>query len=381
MAYVRAMSRLRSIGVPESAQIQKYVRKVAESSQWIDESVRIGAMMDNNIILGALSEMGFVSNTIVTPPSTSVSIMNIALKNGISEEDIEKHAQRLKRLVSNRDHVRLIVPVAQKLHWGVVIADVRSQKVWWGDSLNYIPFGNILEVVQKVIEKICKVSCKIQSENYLLECLNYEKQRDGYSCGFYVVSAICQFAENIGRIPAVGYRKYSSETTEKLRKAAVNALFRRVEELHAYCERVERTQEKKAQVWRTHFNECGLSKYVCQYKLRFLTDSVEDKNRALRMSKSDGLLSHGIVVESIDTYVSNLKKSGEHFQKRYHRKNKITDSKKYNASRMYSCFKWRSACKVVLMAYFYPDANVWRVTKKGIHNHAECGPSDTRKRK
>ncbi len=47
------------------------------------------AMMDNNIILGALSEMDFASNTIVTPPTTSVSITRSALKSYIQEEDIE----------------------------------------------------------------------------------------------------------------------------------------------------------------------------------------------------------------------------------------------------------------------------------------------------
>ncbi len=46
-------------------------------------------MMDNNIILGVLSEMDFASNTIVTPPTTSVSITQSALKRSIQEEDIE----------------------------------------------------------------------------------------------------------------------------------------------------------------------------------------------------------------------------------------------------------------------------------------------------
>ncbi len=78
--------------------------------------------------------MDFASNTIVTPPTTSVSITQSALKRSIQEEDIEGHASRLKRLVSNRESVRLIVPVAHDLHWGVVIADARSRKVWWGTA-------------------------------------------------------------------------------------------------------------------------------------------------------------------------------------------------------------------------------------------------------
>ncbi len=79
----------------------------------------------NNIILGALSEMDFASNTIVTPPTASVSITQSALKRSVQEENIEGHGSRLKRLVSNRESVRLIVPVAHDVLWGVVTVDAR----------------------------------------------------------------------------------------------------------------------------------------------------------------------------------------------------------------------------------------------------------------
>ncbi len=69
----------------------------------------------------------------------------------------------------------------------------------------------------------------------------------------------------------------------------------------------------------------------------------------------------GVGVECIDKFVSDLKLTGEHFQKRYNRRNAMTATKRYNASRMYSCFRWRSNCKVALYAYFYPEKSEWRV--------------------
>ncbi len=82
-------------------------------------------------------------------------------------------------------------------------------------------------------------------------------------------------------------------------------------------------------------------------------------------------------VECIHKFVSDLKLTGEHFNRR----NAMTATKRYNASRMYSCFRWRSNCKVALYAYFYPEKNEWRVSKKGVHNHTAGGPSEIRKKK
>ncbi len=120
------------------------------------------------------------------------------------------------------------------------------------------------------------------------------------------------------------------------------ALFERVEDLHLHCAKLaskKATQKEKERVWRSQFNECGLSQFICQYGLRFYTDSLEVQSRVMRMSRSHGLLSHGVVVECIDKFASDLKQTGEHFQ------------------------------------------NEWRVSKNGVHNHTEGGPSEIRKTK
>lgn len=106
-----------------------------------------------------------------------------------------------------------LVPMAHKLHWGMVT--VEDQKIFWAGRLRSKPFGtryhtvleeilvcdNLFSKDQWVIER------KIEGDycNYMQDLLQFEKQRDGYSCGLYVLSTICGFWDSVGGLPAFPY--------------------------------------------------------------------------------------------------------------------------------------------------------------------------------
>lgn len=374
------MSRLSSLGVQETEAIKMYVSKVCESSSWMRRQTVAGSMMDHNIILGAISQMEFETNTVVTTPNEAVKIMSTASKNTpVADEDVQQHTDRLKVLFTCPSDAVLIVPVTYSKHWGVVIASTRTGEIWWGDSLGFSPFLRVVEVVHKIMQKISHRVYTVQSGNFILDRLKYEKQEDGYSCGFYVVSAISHFADNIGNLPAFGYIKYSSDLSEKIRQSAVFALFLQVEQLYTHL--IERSEQldceaDRTRLWRQNFSECGLSLFICEHKLRFFIPTLPDTRRLLRLTKGDGLMSHGVIVENLDDFLEEQKSNLEFFQKHKAREIRPTAAKPYTKTVRYMCYRWRAKepCKVVLTAYFNSAQNVWRVSKKNIHNHVESKP-------
>ncbi len=124
------------------------------------------------------------------------------ISNGSTVRNI---ADRMKHLFMVGDDVTLIVPVAhflngtQSRHWGAVL--IKKEHVYWGDSLKCAPFANILDTVMKLMKNIFPGKNWIRSDkNYIIDFLKYKPQTNAYSCGFYVVSAICHFAESTGCI-------------------------------------------------------------------------------------------------------------------------------------------------------------------------------------
>ncbi len=83
----------------------------------------------------------------------------------------------------------------------------------------------------KIMKNIFPGKKWIRSDkNYMIDVLKYKPQTNAYSCGFYVVSAICHFAESTGCISPfeVGHQG-AAKISENIRKSAIRGFFRRVQ--------------------------------------------------------------------------------------------------------------------------------------------------------
>ncbi len=65
------------------------------------------------------------------------------------------------------------------------------------------------------------VTWKRSDENYMIDVLEYEPQRESFSCGFYVMAAISDFAPKDSNMPHVNYREYRFKKTCILRDSVV----------------------------------------------------------------------------------------------------------------------------------------------------------------
>lgn len=63
---------------------------------------------------------------------------------------------------------------------------------------------------------------KIEQDcNYMLDIQQFEAQRDDFSCGFYVLNSIFQFADITRNLPNQVYRHYDEHLTEAIRECCV----------------------------------------------------------------------------------------------------------------------------------------------------------------
>lgn len=70
---------------------------------------------------------------------------------------------------------------------------------------------------------------KYPTSNYILDDLRYPKKEDAYSCGPYVLSALCHTARTRGCLPQEGYSSgYKAAVTEKFRWACVESRVRSI---------------------------------------------------------------------------------------------------------------------------------------------------------
>lgn len=151
---------------------------------------------------------------------------------------------------ANRSHITLFSPICSIGHWGMVVirADMDTHNgrrvpkrgtIYFGDSLNYSPFRagssdlNCLHLMQNSLSSCYPGSSwAICNANYTLHptFIGFKRQRDSFSCGFYLVAAIATFATCRGILPHEDYRQYSSpKTTEKYRWACCISAFEGVQ--------------------------------------------------------------------------------------------------------------------------------------------------------
>jgi len=192
--------------------------------------------------------------------------------------------------------------------------------------------------------------------NYILDVLKYEKQLDGYSCGFYVISAMSHFSYSLGSLTSFSYLP---ELTECWRKSAVIAFFDRVKDVYKIKGR--------------RMTDLDVILHIKNERIRFL---LPKGTEALRFDKDDSIEKFGEWVEDVGGYIDKLKEKSEFFN---YRREFMPKNKEFSKRRMYTCFKERKGCKATVVARMYPSKGTWLVTKSGVHSHGAQAPKSTRK--
>lgn len=401
------ISDLQKLGVLVDEDIEAYVTNIvsttascsthaSSSSSWM-HYIREGRFMNESILLGGISEIDFPFGTIISHPNTNERILGIANNPKVDLKlraaDVSK---RFSRLTSRGSQSTILVPMAHDLHWGMVI--VEDQKIFWGDSLGSAPFGTASRTVLDVMKAICE--CLFPSEkwviqlkknvdycNYMLDVLQFEKQRDAYSCGFYILSVICGFSDSVGGLPAFPYSKYDKDVTELYRAAAVRGYFKRVKEVYSAKKKI--ANEEPDRTRKVRVSEIDVMMVISQGRMRFFKDpgpssgltrekeAIDAIERLTKVTAEDGINSFGIRTNHPATYVQELQKNMEYFSAR---KEVAVKNKEFSIRKLYSCFKFRSNCKATLTARYYPKEKIWRMTKSNVHNHGPVAPKPVVKR-
>lgn len=100
-----------------------------------------------------------------------------------------------------------------------------SGTIVWGDSLHGrappVPLVNVNELKDATFPCL-KWSIDF-SVNWMRDDLKMSTQQDGYSCGCYCLSAIRRYAKGKCELTHLSFSVYTSEDTQKVRDACVNA--------------------------------------------------------------------------------------------------------------------------------------------------------------
>lgn len=87
----------------------------------------------------------------------------------------------------------IAIPVCYEAYGGYISAKPknggRQCRVMWGDSLNIGPPRGVLHVIRVYMVQFLR-DCEfhLEAENHFINALGFEKQRNGFNCGFYVLS-------------------------------------------------------------------------------------------------------------------------------------------------------------------------------------------------
>ena len=333
-----------------------------------------GKLSHTNMIYGAISEMKFPLGTSVCNAVTADKLMKIAneTKESIKiQSQIEEIVIRVKALCPEGKSPTLLLPCSDKSHCGLVIAS--DGKVSWGDSLGYKPFGSrskIVDIVHKIMSRCFRSSdwvIQMNSDdvykNYMIDVLGYVPQKDTYSCGMYVISTLCHFAESVGEIHAYPYKVYDQEVTEMYRLSAVRAYIKSANEVAVSNPRLSPVDVH------VHIME----------RIKFYPSNYPADKKRIVVYRDKSIKKYGVVVENIDEYISMLRRHNlEYFNRRRGYNPAMKD---FNNRIMYTCFRERKGCKATLTARYYPLEKKYRITKSHVHSHGLEKPEPVIQRK
>ena len=150
---------------------------------------------------------------------------------------VEPYAM-LMEATADFEHIpTIILPINFSLHWGYVIVapDLKSgvAVIMWGDSLRYCPPSGLLETLRLYLVLLYRgVRFVISTRNHALDVLGFARQKDGFSCGFYVLAVMSCFASGSSddQYPVRSFEEYDRGVTEEYREVCIRSYV-----LHILC--------------------------------------------------------------------------------------------------------------------------------------------------
>lgn len=151
------------------------------------------------------------------------------------------------------------------------------------------------EVVHDVMSGIARFSSfdwTCAEENVMIKELGYEKQKNGYSCGFYVISTLASLlVVDLGCLSGYGYKpKYDRSVTELIRRSSIKAFFKRVEEAYQTYEMKMPIGTKSQQNrYLQRFSDMEVTLYIQLHKYGYVpqNDVEKIKQRHVKWNSHD----------------------------------------------------------------------------------------------
>lgn len=130
----------------------------------------------------------------------------------------------------NEDITTLVAPLnLNDNHWVIRVGRRKINKLKWterpvvyfGDSLRYKYTSSTIKFFKAAFDYVfphSSVDWIMPAENYMLDTVQFKRQRDGYSCEAYVVAACSTFALSSGNLPCITFASgYDAALTEQYR--------------------------------------------------------------------------------------------------------------------------------------------------------------------
>ncbi|KAI0566691.1 Papain-like cysteine peptidase [Gracilaria domingensis] len=203
-----------------------------------------GDQLCSDLITSAFMDMIPSPGVCFCPCDTGVALRGYVRRLKCNPSDREQYLKQLKNsftLNASCDedvaiHTVLVPVLISGNHWGVLLGKkyIGSSRylrekptVYFGDSLGYECPSEVLEFFREAFEfAILNGSCGavVSNKNYLLAVRGYKRQRDGLSCGCYVISMATEFAADTGFSPKATYKSgYKKMLSERICWAAIKS--------------------------------------------------------------------------------------------------------------------------------------------------------------
>ena len=365
-------------GLPQSDIVTSLVLKEIQNGperSWF-RLLNVGEFVNEHLIYGALSEMTFPFGTFIAPAFIALEMFNVSKlpKGDERKKRTRALAGKLKPTFRGHSAVTYFVPFEINVHWGLCMAEFREDTgiVYLGDSKgtksDFLGLAHILADVMRLI--FSEKSCKIMALNLILEKLKFVTQKDGYSCGFYVIAAIASYAKNLGTLEGYGFAQKSSVLViDVMRTQATKCYYQRV--LDAY----ESYQERNAPAISLgkpvdEFSEYHVFRFIESNCFGHVFPDNEHQRYCMpRAYPFIGPPSERLVLEDPKDYISTLNLGGAKFQKC---KNYTPGNRKQNlmaSDVTYSCQREKGTCPALVYIYHFNDGRIIGERVK-LHSHA-----------
>ncbi|KAI0564088.1 hypothetical protein FGB62_30g343 [Gracilaria domingensis] len=168
-----------------------------------------GDQLCSDLITSAFMDMIPSPGVCFCPCDTGVALRGYVRRLKCNPSDREQYLKQLKNsftLNASCDedvaiHTVLVPVLISGNHWGVLVG-----KKYIVLATNALP------------------SAVVSNKNYLLAVRGYKRQRDGFSCGCYVISMATEFAADTGFSPKATYKSgYKKMLSERIRWAAIKS--------------------------------------------------------------------------------------------------------------------------------------------------------------